>query len=234
MNHTVTETEAEVIQLIKKAFEDHSQTIDALKYSFSQTLAKLKSDHEAQIASLTEKLSNSNAKCEQLTAQNDELNKFKDVSMVRNLSSAVETLRRENDTLKRGKPSPSPSPPTVDKPAAPAPTPTQLPAPPPTPLPAAPVDEVNEEAVDFELLELDGSRYFLDPRGGDLYEVIGDPEEGLVGDHLGQLKNITLRGKEYVLNTATQRFYGSTDSVLESSPAGRIENNKAIMYKKQN
>lgn len=263
-----------VQDLATKVLQQHQEELvshkEELEKSFDEVLKAKVASYEERLAEAAAKEKQWLTEKTQLQALIDELNQYKKVSLVKNLSNAVDNLKRENETLKKQPATPAPVPApapasasasaqkqkveikskpaeVVSAPAAVvAPAAVPVPTPAPAPAPAAhepepepevveesePVPEAEEQVLDLMLLELDGAAYFHDSETNDLYEVIGDPDSGEVGDVIGKLKPIMANGKEYMLNTATQRFYNIDEEGHLLGKAGEVKNGKAVFSKK--
>jgi hypothetical protein len=242
---------------LTNAVQDQELLIAELTSKLSETSRVTSEFSEKERSWLTEK--------KQLQETIDDLNKYKDVSLVKNLSVALDREKRQNSVLQNqqkaagaagasgasahGLPKPSIQPKskhdtesthtskttttnttvatsgtskqTQSSPApvtAPSPAPAKVvvePAPAPAPAPSsAQLNEIiveetdeNEEVLDLNFIELEGKGYYHDVEKNNLYEVIGDPESGEVGDIIGKLRPITIKGKDYLLNTVTNRFF---------------------------
>lgn len=254
-------------ELATKVLETHEEQLTTCKEEFERSIDELKSklsSYETQLTEVHAKEKQWLTERAHLQATIDELNQYKKVSLVKNLSTAVDNLKRENETLKK-QPASAPAAPTApatpasgqkpkievkSKPAtavapapAPAPVPVEVPAPEPEvveesePVPEpdateATETEPEEQVLDLMPLDLDGAVYFHDPETNDLYEVIGDPDNGEVGDIIGKLKPIMANGKEYMLNTVTQKFYNISSEGHLLNKAGEVKGGKAVFNKK--
>jgi len=100
--------------------------------------------------------------------------------------------------------------------------------------PSTPASPTKDDDIEMELVycELSDNEYFLDLNSNDLYEVVGDPDDGQIGDVLGKLKNIKIRGKNYIWNTHNTVYYNTNDDGEILEEAGVITNGKAKPHKK--
>lgn len=193
----------------------------------------------------------------ELRAKVSDLEQFADVSLVKSLEKTLDSTKRENDLLKKKqkidlkpkpaietKPAPPPAPseaqpapsepqpaPSPVEPQSPAPTPAPpepQPAPPEpqSPPPAQPEDDIIEQEI--VLLDLGNEEYyFMDAANNSLYEVIGDPDDGNMGEYLGDLNEITIKNTRYLLNTHSNKFYHTNDDGEILEQAGTVANGKA-------
>ena len=94
-------------------------------------------------------------------------------------------------------------------------------------------DEEEEDEVELVFIELGDNQYYLDSVNNTLYEVVGDPDDGDVGEQLGELKTVMLRNKEYIWNDHSNKVYHTNEEGEILAEAGYIKNGKAVLKKQK-
>ena len=181
----------------------------------------------------------------------EQLEQYSSISLVRAYDAKVskqakelERLEKHNDTLKKQvselkttvrssieQPSSvhmsNPEPPSVPPPEQ---EPVKDPEPVNDPEPMRdpePVIQSDDEEIEFHYIELNGANYFLDSEANELYKAVTDET---VGELLGSIKKIKVRGNTYYRETIDNTFHIiNSDGNFEY--AGKIVKGRAIFKK---
>ena len=81
----------------------------------------------------------------------------------------------------------------------------------------------DEDGLTLVLLELDDGAWFFNEANNEMYEIIGSPDDGDVGEVVGKLQSVTIKGRNYVHNTANNSLYNTNSDSEILDVAGFIE-----------